>query len=348
MFSRSPLYNSDIRMIKECGLDWSALSGSRILIVGATGLMGTVVVDALMAISREGGLGIEVLAMARGDDLVKKRFNHYLDSPGFTFIKHDITKPISGVGGIDYIINLASNTHPKLYASRPIETIETITLGSMNVLSFATENSAKRVINGSTVEIYGEPTDPSMIFSESDAGYINCNSLRAGYPEAKRLSESLCQAYISEKGLDVVSARLGRVYGPTILESDLKAVSQFIFRALEGKNIILKSLGNQRYSFIYVADAVGALLNLLLAGRSGEAYNIAHSEIKSLREVAEAAAKVGGVGVEFDIPTEIERIGASVVQNALMNCDKIAKLGWIPEYDIERGFDRTIRILKGE
>lgn len=80
----------------------------------------------------------------------------------------------------------------------------------------------------SSVEIYGQNRGDIDYFDEKYSGYIDCNTLRAGYPESKRLSEALCQAYISEKGIDYVAARLPRTYGPTMLMSDTKALSQFI------------------------------------------------------------------------------------------------------------------------
>lgn len=94
------------------------------------------------------------------------------------------------------------------------------------------------------------------MFDEDYCGFINCNTLRAGYPESKRCGEALCQAYIRQKGLDIVIPRLTRSYGPTMLMSDSKAVSQFIKKGLAGEDIVLKSKGNQYYSYTYVADAV--------------------------------------------------------------------------------------------
>jgi nucleoside-diphosphate-sugar epimerase len=66
----------------------------------------------------------------------------------------------------------------------------------------------------------------------------------------------LCQAYIEEKKLDVVIARFTRTYGPTMLNNDSKAISQFILKALNKEDIVLKSKGTQYYSFTYVYDAV--------------------------------------------------------------------------------------------
>ena len=98
--------------------------------------------------------------------------------------------------------------------------------------------------------------------------------MRAGYPESKRCGEALCQAYKAQKGLDIVIPRLTRSYGPTLLKTDTKALSQFLHKGVAGEDIILKSAGTQFYSYLYVMDSVSGLLTVLLNGESGEAYNI--------------------------------------------------------------------------
>ncbi len=96
--------------------------------------------------------------------------------------------------------------------------------------------------------------------------------MRAGYPESKRCGESLCQAYISQKHMDIVIPRFTRSYGPTLLKSDSKAMSQFLKKAINGEDIVLKSKGTQYYSYTYMADAISGLLTVLLMGAKGAAY----------------------------------------------------------------------------
>lgn len=180
-----------------------------------------------------------------------------------------------------------------------------------------------------------------------DCGYINCNTLRAGYPESKRCSEALCQAYKQQKGLDVVIARLTRSYGPTMNMSDTKAVSQFIKRGVAGEDIILKSEGTQYFSYTYMSDAVSGLLWVLLTGENGEAYNIAdESGDIQLKDLATNIAALSGKKVVFEIPDGVEASGYSKATKARLNGAKLKGLGWVPEYNIKTGVERTISILK--
>lgn len=68
--------------------------------------------------------------------------------------------------------------------------------------------------------------------------------------------------------------RLCRVYGPSMLGDDSKALAQFIRKAVNKENIVLKSKGEQYYSYIHVLDAVNAIMCIMSNGKAGEAYNI--------------------------------------------------------------------------
>lgn len=346
MFSNSKWYKEDIKYIADSDVDWQELNNASILITGATGLIGTVFVDALMYKNKNDGLNVKIFALARNKEKIQNHFSDYRKDSLFKPVESDIAREIRVKENVDYIINLASNTHPVLYATEPIKTIDSIVTGTKNVLEFAAGHKVKRVINASSVEIYGENRGDTERFTEDYCGYIDCNTLRAGYPEGKRLSETLCQAFVAEKNLDVISARLGRVYGAPLLVSDTKATTQFIRSTVSGNDIILKSEGKQIYSYVYVADAVTAFLILLTKGVSGEAYNIASDEIKSFRETAETLADINDKKILLQIPSETERKGYSVVQKALMDSSKIKMLGWRASYSLKKGLERTVYTLR--
>lgn len=346
MFSDAALYQEDLRYIADFDVDWDKLKGRTILITGATGLIGTVLIDAIMNKNSQGNLGIKILALSRSLERLSRHFPGYRENPLFSAVEADVTEKLIIDENVDYVINLAGNTHPMLYSTEPINTILTGILGANNVLEFAASHAIDRVVNVSSVEVYGENRGDVRLFTEDYSGYINCNSLRAGYPEAKRVAEALSQAYIAEKGIDVVSARFGRVYGSTQLSSDTKSTSQFIRSAVNGEDIVLKSKGDQEYSYVYVADAVTALLILLTRASNGEAYNVASDEVKNFRETAEVLAAISGKNVRIELPTNTESKGFSVVQTALMDSTKIKSLGWRAKYSIKEGLERTVDILR--
>lgn len=342
-------YNEDVTYVCNLQLPWKKLKNKTIIISGATGLVGSFFVDVIMKKNREDNLNCKIIALGRNEKKVKSRFEYCLGDDLFTYFKYDVNKAIDiiDINNVDFVLHLASNTHPLQYSTDPIGTITTNIIGTKNMLDFAVEHNASRILFASSNEIYGENRGDVELFNEEYCGYINCNTLRAGYPESKRCGEALCQAYIRQKKMDVVIARLTRSYGPTLLNDDSKAISQFIRNGVAGDNIVLKSAGTQYYSFLYVADTVAGLLSILLKGVSGEAYNISDSKSDiMLKDLAKIIANYTKVQVVFELPDNLESLGYSRATKARLDSKKLQKLGWSARYDIRNGVERTIDILK--
>lgn len=342
-------YIEDIEYVANLPLPWEKLKDSSILISGASGLIGSHLVDVLMYKNNKHSLNCSIYALGRSEERAKNRFDYCFSDKLFHFVKYDINESLEreDIGNVDYVLHLASNTHPLAYSKDPIGTITTNIIGTQNMLEFAYTHKAKRCAFASSNEIYGENRGDVEKFAEDYCGYIDCNTMRAGYPESKRCGEALCQAYISQKKMDIVIPRFTRSYGPTLLESDTKAMSQFLHKAIAGEDIILKSKGEQYFSYTYAADAVAGLLTVLLKGENGEAYNIAYeaSDIK-LKDLAAIIAEYVGKKVIFEIPNEAESAGYSKATKARLDSTKIETLGWKACYNIEDGIKRTIDILK--
>ncbi len=343
------IYQHDIESVANFE-ELNKLTGSKFLITGATGMIASVIIDILMYYNNtiiDSSKGIHIIAVSRNEAKARERFAAYWDSGFFTYLSQDISQYLPELGDVDYILHAASNTHPRAYATDPIGTITANVTGTYELLSYVAEHHCRRFLCFSSVEIYGENRKDVDKFDESYLGYIDCNTVRAGYPESKRLSESLCNAFAAQKGQDFVIGRFSRVYGPTMGQEDSKAIAQFIRRAAAGEDIVLKSEGNQLYSYTYVVDAAAAALYLLLYGKSGEAYNVADekSEI-TLKELAQILAAAAGSKVIFELPDVVERAGYSTATKALLDTGKITALGWRASTPIKEGLEKTVRILR--
>lgn len=349
MFFQNEIYEKEIEKIVNYDIEWGKISSKSILITGASGLLGTVLVDAFMLRNKIYNANIRVYAISRNEAKAQERFNDYWNLELFHFIQADINKPFYVEANIDYIIHAASNTHPRLYAKDPIGSMMTNIEGTKNILDFSHKKNVARVLFLSSVEIYGNALNETDLFDEKYCGYLDCNTLRAGYPEGKRAGEALCQAYREQYNMDIVIPRLSRVYGPTMRLDDSKALSQFILNTINGEDIVLKSEGKQRFSYVYVMDAVRALLLLLVNGKEGEAYNIAdtHGALQ-LKEIAEILANISNRSVAFELPDEVEKKGFSKAQIAVMDTRKIQELGWQAGCDMENGLKKTIKIMCGK
>lgn len=346
-FLENELYIDDIAYVADLDLPWKKLKNKSILISGASGLIASCLIDVLM-VKNQGGLNCKVYALGRNIEKAKSRFSSYCDSELFEFISHDINTPLnSEIDTVDYVLHMASNTHPVAYSTDPIGTVTTNIIGTYNMLDFAVKHNAIRFAFASSNEIYGENRGDAEFFDEHYCGYIDSNTMRAGYPESKRCGEALCQAYKKQKNLDVVIPRFTRSYGPSMLMTDTKAISQFIRKGIAGEDIVLKSTGTQYYSYTYVADAVAGLFTVLLKGENGEAYNIADwpGDIM-LKDLAAAIAEVSGTKVVFELPDDVEKAGYSTATKARLDGSKLKQLGWTMKYDVRSGIQRTVEILR--
>ena len=343
-------YLEDVAKVSELSLPWEKLAGKSVLISGATGLVGSFLIDVIGKRNLTCGSDIRVVALGRSKDRIYKRFGLSGDTGLFKAIEQDVNKDFSEElkkEKVDFVLHLASNTHPLQYSTDPIGTILTNVIGLRNMLDYAADAEAERFLFASSVEVYGENRGDTEYFAEDYLGYIDCNTLRAGYPESKRTGEALCQAYMKQRGLDVVIPRLSRTYGPSMLSTDTKAISQFIKKGVAREDIILKSEGTQLYSYSYVADAVSGLLYCLLLGESGAAYNIADPDSDiTLRDMANLIATYRGKKVVFELPDATEAAGYSKATKAILDGAKLRTLGWKAEFSMEKGLRRTIDILE--
>lgn len=349
MITENQEYLSELRTWSKKYQDWREFKDSSIMIAGATGMIGSCLVDAIMLLNREASLNCQIIALGRNKEKAKLRFKAYWDNEFFTFVEGDINASVNYDGHVDYILHAASNTHPLAYSKFPISTITTNVIGTNNLLNYAASHNVKRVLFLSSVEIYGENRGDVDKFTEDYLGYLDCNTLRAGYPESKRTGEALCQAYIKEKGLDIVIVRLSRSFGPTMLKSDSKALSQFIKKGIAKEDIVLKSAGTQQYSYIYSIDAVAAILFALVHGKCGEAYNVAGSNCDTtLKNLAETIAKVAGTKVVFKLPDAEEAAGYSTATKAMLDINKFSSLGFVADTQLDSALKSTMQILEEE
>ena len=324
------MYLDDIQRIYDFPLPWENLFNTNILVTGATGLIGSCLVDVLM---HHPSLNYHVYAAGRNEERARIRFQDYQDNPSFHFMKYDVMEPLVSEVPFHYIIHAASNGSPNFFANHPVEVMKANLFGVSHLVEYGMSHGMRRFLYVSSGEVYGECADEK--FTEKSSGYVDCANPRACYPSSKRAAETLCVSYAKEYGADVVIARPCHTYGPCFTESDNRAYAQFIRNVRQGQDIVLKSPGTQLRSWCYVVDCANALLHILLKGTPAEAYNVADEASNlTIRQLAELIAKIGGKKVVMDVDENLIKHN-NIISHALFDTSKLKALGWRPLADVE-------------
>ena len=318
-----------------------------VMVTGAAGLIGSFIVDTLLMANRTLNANITVYALGRSKECLKERF-HDFESDKLHFVEYDMNDDIRFDIAVDYIIHAAGNAYPAAFNVDPVGTILGNIIGTQHLLEYANRGNVKRFLYISSGEVYGQGDEKLDSYKEDYGGYIDPMRTRSCYPISKRAAETLCVSYTKQFRVDTVVVRPCHTFGPNYTTKDNRANVQFINNVLKGENIVLKSEGKQLRSYCYIADCVSAILTVLLNGKCGEAYNIAHSDDRvTIEEFACIVAEKTGHKIIFEIPNESALKEQTPINKQILNCSKLEGLGWKGRYTIEKGIEHTIKISGG-
>jgi UDP-glucuronate decarboxylase len=318
------------------GVDTSTLKDRRVLITGGAGFIGSWLAEALTT------LGAKVTVLDNLSTGSPKNIEHLLHLPSFRFLRGNVSN-LRVEEKYDFLVHAASIPAPDLYIEKPVETMLTNSLGTLNILEASRKHNSI-VLYTSTSEVYG---DAEVIPTpESYWGRVNPIGIRSPYDESKRFGEALCIAYFRQYGTDVRIARLFNTYGPRLDPNAryARVISKFITQALSGKPITIHGDGRQTRSFLYMSDAVNALLRMMVKqGLKGEVINIGNPNEITILELAQLVKKL------TDSKSEIE-FHPPRLDDPRRRCPDISKaknlLEWEPKTTLEEGLKHTIKWFK--
>lgn len=347
MIYDSQLWISDIDEIISKFSELNVLAGKSVMITGCTGLICSAVIDVLIRWNKTHDEKIKILAAGRKKEKIAERFLPYIDENWFVFVPYDASSVHNKLEQpCDYIIHGASNASPNKIIKEPVETMLSNFFGVKYLLDYAKEKGIKRLVYISSSEVYGKKEGNQPYYTD-EYGYIDLLNSRNSYSIGKRAAETLCVSYADEYGMESVIIRPGHIYGPTAVNSDNRVASAWVYSAARGEDIVMKSDGGQIRSYCYCLDSASAILKVLLKGKNTHAYNISNpNSIINIREMAEILAKVSGVKLRIELPTNEERKGFNPMNNSSLDSTGLLDLGWKGLFDAERGFSHTVKILK--
>ncbi len=302
------------------------------LVTGGAGFIGSHLCDLLLA------KGYEVVCV---DNLItgaEQNISH-LKNDKFSFIKHDVTKPLYLSEEIDFIFHLASPASPVDYLELPIQTLKVGALGTHNMLGLAREKKA-RFLLASTSEVYGDPlVNPQ---SEEYWGNVNPIGPRGVYDEAKRFAEAITMAYHRYHGIDTRIVRIFNTYGPRMRLHDGRVVPNFIKQVLNGDDLTVFGDGSQTRSFCYVSDEIEGIYRLMMSDYS-HPMNIGNPEEYTILHFAEFIINLTGSSSKI-IFKELPEDDPKQRRPDITKARDI--IHWEPKVNLRNGLEKTLQYFK--
>lgn len=333
---------SDIKEIISNKELMESFASKRVLVTGATGLIGSMLMKTLHSANEEYGLKIDIVGLARSEERARKVLGDILD-----YVTLICSDDFNVGTDCDYIFHTASPTTSKFFVEHPVETIDAILTGTKAMLELAKKSGAILVYL-SSMEEYGVPYTPGEVMTEDKVGIIDHLNVRSCYPEGKRMCECMCAAYASEYGINTKIVRLAQTFGAGILLTDNRVSMQFAKSVVEGNDIVLHTEGKSISNYCYLSDAIAGILTVAARGERGEAYNICNdAETRSIYQIARLVANEvaeGRIEVVKDI-LEGMNLGYAPDNTMQLCSGKLRELGWVPKVAMEEGYHRIISYL---
>ena len=347
MLKNSEIFAEDLSRIEAADIPWEKLRGKRVLVTGGTGLIGMTMIFALLHVNEKRGLGMELLAVVRDTAKAGKIFGPDSEHPSLTFLKGTMEELPPLPDPIEYWIHGACPTASAYMTQHPVEVIRTSVQGTTNLLEQAAACGAEGFVFLSSMEAYGEVKTEDAL-GEKDLGLIDLSRTRSSYPESKRMCEMLCTCYAHEYNVPAMNIRLAQTFGPGVDYNDRRVFAMMTRCAINGEDIVLATKGTSRHPYLYTAQAVTAILTVLLCGRPGETYNAANpSTYCSIFEMGEMVAeKIAGgkIRVRVDEAGDASKYPAPSYLN--LDISKIETLGWSPSEDLAWMYKRLEKYMR--
>ncbi len=302
------------------------------LVTGGAGFLGSHLCDLLLA-RGDGVLCVDNMVTGNAQNIA------HIKTDRFSYMRHDVTKPLYLEGKIDFIFHLASPASPVDYMELPIQTLKVGALGTHNMLGLAKEKGA-RFLLASTSEVYGDPlVNPQ---SEEYWGNVNPVGPRGVYDEAKRFAEAITMAYYRYHNIDTRIVRIFNTYGPRMRLNDGRVVPNFIGQALRGEDLTVYGDGSQTRSFCYVSDEVDGIYRLMMSDYILP-VNIGNPEEHTILEFARLIITMTGSSSKItfrELPVDDPKQRRPDITKAR------ELIKWEPKVSLEQGLRETIKYFR--
>jgi len=311
----------------------------RVLVIGGFGFIGANLSEQL------GALGARVTIVTRSIDRHRDaaadaaaRGAHVVEAD-----LRDADAMRSAVAGQEVVFNLAGQSGAVQSMQDPFTDLDVNCRGNLVLLeALRTENRSAKLVFASSRLVYGRAV-AMPVTEDHEPNPTSVHGLN------KLAVEKYLHVYGYVHGLAWTIARLTNPYGPG-QPSDRTAygvVNHMIHRALAGDRILVYGDGCQQRDYIYIDDAVAALLRMAeLAASCGRTYNVGSGVGTRLVDMARAIVAMAGGGRLETIawPPLAERIETGDFVGDIGRIHR--ELAWEPRVSLEEGLARTVAFYR--
>lgn len=299
------------------------IEGSRFLVTGGSGFVGSHVVDELVA---GGAEEVVVFDKAVRDENLEAA----VAAGNVRIVEGDVTdrdalaSAASEAAGVFHLAVLPigpSEADPRL-------ALDVNVVGTFNVLEAAQTGGAKKVVFSSASSVYGDTNDTMDESHPLEA--------RSMYGASKIAGEYFLRAFREIYGLDYVVLRYMNVYGP---RQDGGLIVSVLRRVLAGEAPLIQGDGSQSFDFVHVGDVARLNVAAMESSVSGEAYNVGSGGEASVREIVGKLIELTGSDVEPEYDRSAKVLMARRVGS---NERAVRELGWEPTLDLDAGLTEVI------
>lgn len=319
--------------------------GHTVFMTGATGFIGYRMAMEILQDKRKRPIAVErLILLVRDKEKAQELYGKWLpDTEVETVLLEGAVETMGSemtASPIDYIIHCASVTQSAEMVAHPVEVADGIVLGTRNVLELAYKKQVKSMVYLSSMEVYGKVESRENLGSVGEAvlGDVDIGKARSCYPMGKRMAEHYCHVFFEEYGVPVKVARLSQTFGRGVPMEDNRVFAQFARAVIEGKDIVLHTPGMSMGNYCGAGDTVNGLWTILLAGSSGEAYNVVNERnTMRIRDMAQLVAdRVAGGKIKVVCDMGKGRgYGYAPDTELRLSSEKLGALGWQPTESLE-------------
>lgn len=315
-------------------MNWT---NKKVLVTGGAGFIGSHLVEVLVAKKAK----VTVVDDLSRGDLTKIQSS----LKQINFQQLDLTEKKSDqvFADQDVAFNLAAlNTGVDYDLGKTAEMFSQNMLLQMMPIRFAAKHGVKRFIQVSSASVYSRRAMEKQVPTPETADKTSPEPSKQGYAYAKLMGEKLAKWYSLDSSMETVIARFINVYGERDHFDELGHFIPVITKKIIGAQdeVEVFGSGRQRRSFLYVKDAVEALLILAEKGENGEPYNVDSSEEHS---VAEVVKKIMDLTDKQYLKVNFNTQMPEGSQRRLLDSSKLKKLGWAPSMNFNDGLEKVVR-----